>query len=141
VSGRTEHHGEAGRFAAEILRSRVWTDQAAAMHAEVAREVTRAGFDVEFEVWAPFADYGRAGRIDLLAGHGRGLVAIELDARRPRLGSIRKLLTFQAYRIIGLRGVELEHEIFGIDEVVGMNVRCPSLAQATEKRSVNRFAA
>ena len=57
----------------------------------------RLGFYVQAEVPCPVLNKDgtrRDGRIDLVASKGDCVVAYELDAKRPRLNSINKLMAF-----------------------------------------------
>jgi hypothetical protein len=51
-----------------------------------------------------------------------GFVAIELDRRSPRAGSMDKLLAFNAFRIIALRGAGPWRNERGIDAIISIPV-------------------
>lgn len=130
----------AGEEAVTVMRGlRNLPDSAAALHRAVGDALEADGFKVTYEVHA--GPYGRVrqGRIDLFASKAGGSVAIELDTRKPRNNSTLKLRMFQAYRIIGLRGVDAIPPD-GIHAVVNLSVRAATVAEANDKRTVNRVA-
>jgi hypothetical protein len=124
-----------------ILTSRVWPDQAAALHATVIRDLQVAGFNVVPEFYVPDIRNGYGGRVDIVCFKNGEAVAIELDRRSPRKKSLEKLARFDGYRIVAVRGVDNVPCPEGIDEVVTMRVRRPSRRELANKRSVKRFAA
>ncbi len=125
---------EAGRRAVEVLSSlRDLPDSAAALQRSVAAALEADGFEVFLEVpTAGLGDERPGGRIDILAKDGPSSVAIELDARSPRRRSVLKLKLFDAFRIVGLRGVGGDCPP-GIDAVVKLNVRQASEAERRDK--------
>ena len=58
----------------------------------------KAGFETQREVPVPDRGDGSSGRIDLIARRGTEVVAVELDAGRPREKSQTKLLAYPATR-------------------------------------------
>lgn len=132
VWARDEETLDAGALAIEVLSSKVWTDHAPTMHAEVMDALKSAGFHVFAECPMPYRG-GRRGRIDVVAIFGRGRVGIELDCRRPRAGSIAKLRLFEGFRIIGLRGIE-GYEIDGINACVPMRVHFATPEAKADRR-------
>lgn len=111
-----------GREASKIIQNGEWLDNANAFHRGVMIALTDAGFKVFFEFsTAPLGD-DVYGRIDIVAEKYGGSVAIELDNRRPRKRSIRKLRLFSGYRIIALRGVEIKDCPDEIDETITAKV-------------------
>ena len=95
----------AGRFAIKALKSMpMQYDCARCFHRACESALTSFGFCVSREVSATRESSDRRGRIDLLAELAGGRVALELDNKRPRAGSLDKLRTFDAFRIIVLRG-------------------------------------
>lgn len=98
-------------------------DNAKALHDAVEYALRYAGFDVIREFIVDTRESGvSGGRIDLLARYRGGYVAIELDNRSPRAGSLDKLRAFNTYRIIGLRGRFWPRER-GIDAIINIPVR------------------
>lgn len=108
----------AGRYAALLISNHGYFDNARLMHRSVSFILEKNGFYVENE--SPTAHLGddKNGRIDIVAYYKAGSVAIELDCRRPRARSLKKLRLFDGYRIIALRGVSLVEPPKGIDAVV-----------------------
>ena len=113
---------DAGDAALGILRSHTWPDNARLMHNAVAEVLRAEGFTVVTEYFVRGAFGYSNGRIDIVARRDGGHVAIELDARRPRERSVAKLNKVEAYRIIGLRGVDFPPPP-GIDAIACMPVR------------------
>jgi hypothetical protein len=64
------------------------TDNADIAQREVAYYLECLGYDVEWEVKVP------GGRIDLVAHHPLGTIAIEVDRVNPRIGSLAKLRAY-----------------------------------------------
>jgi hypothetical protein len=92
------------------------------MHEEVSFWLEAAGFFVENEFPTKELGDDRAGRIDIVASYKRGSVAIELDCRRPRTRSLKKLRLFNGYRLIVLRGVAMPVAYDGIDQIIAARV-------------------
>ena len=113
--------GHAGDLAIGVLQSRVWPDNARLMHKAVSAALCDAGFRVINEFFLREAFGTRNGRVDIVAILDGGFAAIELDTRRPRARSVAKLNQCDAFRIIGLRGVDCPPPK-GIDAVVCMQV-------------------
>lgn len=130
---------ETGEEAVRVLRSLPdLPDTAAACHAAAMVALQQAGFTVAPEFHVPAFDGERNGRIDVVLQKGGGLVAIELDARKPRRNSLKKLRLFPGYRIVALRGVALDQPPDGIHAAVALPVRAPTPSEASDKRTVNR---
>lgn len=125
----------------KIMKSRVWPDHAATMHAELAGALRMAGFYVTMEY--PTAHLGdrRDGRIDIVAFALADRIAIELDCRKPRRRSLEKLRLFDGYKIVGVRGIEGHETPDGIDAVIPMRVRVAKKSEKSDRRTVNRRAA
>lgn len=123
-----------------LLTSRVWADQAACMHAEVAECLRENSYQVFMEYGTKHLGDRRKGRIDIVAVKNEVFVGIELDCRKPRRRSIEKLRLFSGIRIIGVRGIEGQPVPEGIDDVVTMRVRVPSAVEAKDKRTTRRNA-
>lgn len=132
---------EAGQAVISIIRSVIWPDHAATLHAYVGRALQAEGFKVTYEFKTRSLGDPRDGRIDLLAVRNGGVVAIELDTRRPRKRSLLKLRLADAFRLIVLRGVEGYDVPEGIDAVIAAPVRMASVAERSDKRTTNRWAA
>ena len=130
----------AGRRATAAMIGIHYPDTAAAIHHAVANQLSRLGFRVAYEYPTRHLGDTRNGRIDLAAWYEGGRVAIELDARRPRRRSVNKLILFEGFRIIGLRGVAGEAPD-GIDALVSIPVRIPSQEEKNDKRTRNRVRA
>jgi hypothetical protein len=96
-------------------------DKAGILHRAVADALSADGFEVRCEAGTAQLGDDREGRIDILARRDGGVVAIEIDARKPKARSLKKLMLFNAYRIIALRGVSMAPPA-GIDAVVALNV-------------------
>lgn len=111
-------------------------DSAAQIHAAAMVALRKAGFEVHPEF--PIALDGRDGRIDIAVRKNGKWTGIELDARKPRRNSIKKLLAFSGTRVIGLRGVEGPAPE-GIDAVVAIPVRLASAAEIADKRTTSKF--
>lgn len=111
-------------------------DTAAQIHAAAMLAFRREGFEVFPEFDMPYA--GREGRIDIVVLKGGEWAGIELDARKPRKNSIRKLLQFKGLRIIGLRGVSGEAPD-GIDAIAKIPVRLAAETERKDKRTVAKF--
>lgn len=114
-------------------------DVAGPVHAAVMNALERRGFFVvpEYRI-----DYERndgewkTGKIDLVVRRGIVKVAIEIDARRPRLNSIRKLRAFDGLRVCILRGVDCEDVPLGIDAVLSVPVRFEAVKGGVTRRRV-----
>lgn len=52
--------------------------------------------------------------------------------------SIQKLLAFDGYRVVGLRGVQFSTPPPGIHEIIAIPIREPSREEVSDKRTVNR---
>lgn len=115
----------AGMYVLDILRhiKVPLTDSARAFHDEVEELLVQHRFNVRREAAVSVRASGRgAGRIDLLAHKSGGFVALELDFRSPRPGSMDKLRAFNAFRIIVLRGAEPWGKELGIDAIISVPV-------------------
>lgn len=123
----------AGLAVVEVLEKTGYLDHAPTLHSEVIDRLRREAFEVYPEY--PTVGLGdvRKGRVDILAVRDGGHVAIELDCRRPKRRSIFKLLLFDAFRVIGIRGIS-GFEIPEIDACVCMPVRCATQAQKQDRR-------
>lgn len=116
-------------------------DTAAQVHAQVMIALRRDGFSVLPEYPQTFIDSignFRRGRIDLVAVMGCDRCAIEIDARKPRRRSLHKLLAFDGYRIVALRGVSGQ-PVDGIDAYARIPTRLASAAEREDKRTVGRL--
>lgn len=114
-------------------------DNAHCVHAAAIEALAAAGFYVypEFSIVYGDGEHER-GRIDIaVLMHGQ-TVAIEIDARKPRVRSLKKLRAFDGGRVLALRGVAGGVRIHGIDAVVPIRVRLETTAEATDKRTVGR---
>lgn len=115
-------HEMAGKIAISVMQNlRNVPDQAGQLHRAVADALTEKGFAVRCEVATSHLGDDREGRVDILASIFGGVVAIEIDARKPRARSLKKLALFNAYRIVALRGVSMDPPP-GIDAVVALHV-------------------
>ena len=117
-------------------------DSASYVHAHILRLLDDAAFTVKHEHVVRMPNGRRNGRIDILA-HQPDLdvfVAIEIDARRPRLKSIQKLCSRHDWaRVIMLRGVGgpvEEHP--DIDAFLPIPVRMATDTERARKASVAR---
>lgn len=111
-------------------------DSAAQVHAAAMVALQRAGFEVFPEF--PVEYDGRGGRIDIAVHQDGKWTGIEIDARKPRKNSVRKLSGFVGNRVIALRGVEGPPPE-GIDAVVAIPVRLASYAEQKDKRTTSKF--
>jgi len=92
---------------------------AAAFHDYVEKAIRSAGLFVRREVVVPDRGDGESGRIDLLITDAPE-VAIELDWRTPRGGSLLKLDRFAGLKVVVLREMhERLSGIAGIDAIFG----------------------
>jgi hypothetical protein len=107
-----------GRYAALIISNNSYPDNARLMHQRVSFLLEKNGFYVENEFPTRVIGDDKAGRIDIVASYKSGSVAIELDCRRPRTRSLKKLRLFDGYRLIALRGVGMFETPRGVDQVV-----------------------
>lgn len=114
-----------GRYAVEVMQSmRPPPDNAREFHNAIEAALLRAGFSVRREAYVGIRESGRSrGAIDLLAQMNGEFVAIELDRRSPRAGSLDKLRAFNAYRIVVLRGAEPWSMERGIDAIISIEVQ------------------
>lgn len=115
-------------------------DNAADVQVSVARALRLYGYEARLEY--PVEYDGRAGRIDIVAWRNGKMFAIEIDARKPRKKSIKKLLNTDAdYRIVMLRGVgAADKEVpQGIDAIIPVAVHLESNFNVRQK--VSEFAA
>lgn len=101
-------------------------DHASNVHATLTRHLIANGYKTQTERWVPMP--GRSGRLDIYAicPVSGTPVAIEIDARRPRKKSIRKLnhVGDDALRVICLRGVSAPLSgVAGVDAVFCLPVR------------------
>lgn len=117
-------------------------DSASYVHAEVMRLLRDAAFDVRHEHTVRMPSGRRRGRIDILAYQSDldVYVGIEIDARRPRINSIKKLCTRDDWgRVIMLRGVcgPIEDHP-DIDAIFPIPVRMATDAERAKKASVVR---
>jgi DNA-binding transcriptional MerR regulator len=94
-------------------------DHAGMLHDAAGAALRDAGFEVEREF--PVEVDGRQLRVDLVARLDGEMVAIELDRRRPRTGSLAKLWALDCLRVVVLRG-EACAPPPNIDAVVGVPV-------------------
>lgn len=112
----------AGRIAVSVMRDLpAVPDHAGQLQRAVADALEFKGFVVRCEAPTTALGDDREGRVDILATIMGGVVAIEIDARKPRARSLKKLRLFNAFRIIALRGVDMEPPD-GIDAVVALKV-------------------
>lgn len=117
-------HYWSGLYALKVLRRMPPApDNARGFHDAVDAALQGAGFKVWREIAVPVRDSGRGlGFIDLLADFRGGCVALELDRRSPRPGSMDKLRMFDAFRIIVLRGAEPWSKERDIDAIISLPV-------------------
>ena len=120
-----------------ILRSLpMQPDTAAQVHAAAMTALRKAGYQVHPEFYLHYGD--RDGRIDIAVCKDGLWTAIEIDARKPRANSIRKLLAFAGTRVVALRGVEGQAPE-GIDAVVAVPVRLSTHKELADKRTTSKF--
>lgn len=80
-------------------------DNAKAFHDAIAEALSSAKFNIQREYRIQSRESGRGrGQIDILAEKYGGIVALELDRRVPRAGSMDKLRAIDAFRVVVLRG-------------------------------------
>lgn len=111
-------------------------DTAAQVHAAAMNALRDAGYDVYPEF--PAQGLGGGGRIDIAVHKDGKWTGIELDARKPRRNSIKKLSGFKGTRVIALRGVEGPPPE-GIDAVVAIPVRLAAEHEIADKRTTSKF--
>jgi hypothetical protein len=98
-------------------------DNARMVHTASSAALRLSGASVINEYPMPYtARRPRRGRIDIYAEVGKFRVAIEIDARKPRIGSLIKLNNFDGLRIVAMRGVSGDCPN-GIDAVVSIPVK------------------
>lgn len=114
-----------GHYAMDVLRDMPRPlDNSRAFHDAVQAALRAAGFSVRREAYVGIRESGRPfGYIDLLAQYQDGFVAIELDNRTPRAGSLDKLRAFKAFRLLVLRGDRGWTSERGIDAIINVPVR------------------
>lgn len=99
-------------------------DNASAFHDAVEVALRAAGFEVRREAYVGIRESRCGfGFIDLLAIYQGGFVAIELDRRSPRSGSLDKLRAFNAFRLLVLRGDRGWPPERDIDAIIALPVR------------------
>jgi hypothetical protein len=113
-------------------------DTAGAVHGAAIEALRAAGFEVRTECGVDDRGDGRSGRVDIVAEHDGGSVAIEIDHRNPRQKSVHKLRRFSGFRLLALRGIALPNLPDGIDGAVSIPVRRETGEEGADKRSVNR---
>ena len=114
----------AGQYAIEIISRLCPPDNAKLFHDEVEHSLREARFYVRREANVGIRSSGRGpGRIDLLAEMHGGFVAIELDNKSPRSGSLDKLRAFNAFRLVVLRGAPPWPDERDIDAIISIPVR------------------
>ncbi len=111
-------------------------DTAAQVHAAAMNALRAAGYDVYPEF--PAQGLGGGGRIDIAVHKDGKWTGIEIDARKPRNNSIKKLSGFKGTRVIALRGVNGPPPE-GIDAIVAIPVRMASVIERADKRTTSRF--
>lgn len=111
-------------------------DTAAQVHAAAMKALQRAGYAVYPEFRVDFGD--RQGRIDIVVQKAGKWTAIEIDARKPRGNSIRKLHLFNGTRVIALRGVS-GYAPAEIDAIAKIPVRLASVDEHADKRTTSKF--
>jgi hypothetical protein len=117
-------HYAAGRFAVSVISKLCPPDNARNFHDEVEEALRQSGFWVRREALCSVRESGRSrGYIDLLAEKFGGFVAIELDNKSPRSGSLDKLRAFNAYRVVVLRGALEWPEERGIHAIISIPVK------------------
>lgn len=122
----------------DLIGGKTWPDTASAFHANIAYCLKKRGFAVTFE-YIVRRPNGRKGRIDLCVAKDGEQVAIELDNRMPRKGSVEKLRLFPGPKMIMLRQGE-RMTIEGIDAVVPLNVRPVTDSERADRRTTRRYA-
>jgi hypothetical protein len=122
----------------ELIANKTWPDFAPAFHANIGYCLKKNGFDVSFEFLVRRVN-GRRGRIDLVATKADESVAIELDNKMPRIGSLEKLRLFEGSKMVILREGE-QMNVEGIDAVVAVRVRPVTPAEHADRRTVRRYA-
>lgn len=112
----------AGKLAVRVLKGlKGLPDHGPDLQPIVAEALDTAGFTVEQEVWVGEYWPGQRGRVNLMAFHKGGKVAIELDRRNVRRRSAAKLRSLDLYRIAAVRGPVCDRP-WGVHEVVGLKV-------------------
>lgn len=119
-------------------------DTAAQVHFAAMKAFRSAGLGVIPEYRQPFVSrrgIRRFGKIDIVVTDATGTkCAIEIDARKPRHGSILKLTGFDGHKVIALRGVDGDCPP-GIDALVRVPVRLASMPERQDRRTVSRLRA
>lgn len=101
---------------------------ATAFHDFIESQFKKAGYETQREVPVSDRGDGSGGRIDLVARRGAEVVAVELDAERPREKSQTKLLAYPATRrLIVLRDpvASFQHA-----QTFEAQIQCPSCGGA-----------
>lgn len=87
-----------------VRKHHPYTDRTRDFHDRVQDALAREGWATSREVSVTYSPNRNDGRIDIVAAHACGIVAIECDNRSPRRKSFRKLLAYPATaRLIVLR--------------------------------------
>ncbi len=116
-------------------------DTAAQVHVQALVALRTEGFGIAPEYPQHYIDGAgrwRRGRIDIVASWGGERCAIEIDARKPRRASLNKLLAFDGYRIVALRGVA-GTPVDGIHAYACIPTRIASETERKDKRTVSRL--
>lgn len=119
-------------------------DTAQHVHEACLTAFEAAGFEVFPECSIKLPD-GAYGRLDIVLVDSYGNhVAIEIDARKPRRGSLAKMRHYQSqhdgYTVAICRGVT-PTQIKGLDLVLGVDVRQATSEEIADKSIVGRWMA
>ena len=114
-------------------------DAASHVHALLMDAMVAAGYRV-FQEYTVELGNGQGGRIDVVAQAKNGQwLAIEIDARRPRQRSIKKLVAKDWLRISCLRGVSDSTESYPeLDAIIALPIRAASAEEREHKARIRR---
>ena len=102
----------AGRRAVEVMSElKGLQNTSAGVFKAVVAALRSDGFDVTPNYWVGEYAPGHQGSVNILAKKDSGLVAIQLDDKRPTRSTVAKLKKVSAYRIVGLRGAWLRDRV------------------------------
>lgn len=112
-------------------------DMACHVHAAMIDQMVSAGYAVYPEYQIDTED-GRTGRVDIVArDRDNTWLAIEIDARKPRKRSLKKLFLRDWVRVCCLRGVASGATTNDrLDAVISIDVRVAEAGETIDKRAV-----